>query len=81
MNSDELVSGMIHTEYKLEETYPDELPNVGGNDERQRMEDAIAAGGSLVAKGRHVVPKGVAVEELQNYGGKKESIRCLRPNG
>jgi hypothetical protein len=74
MNSDELVSGMcsmIHTEYKLEETYPDELPNVGGSDERQRMEDAIAAGGSLVAKGRHVVPKGVAVEELQNYGGEK----------
>ena len=35
----------------------------------------LYSAGSLVADGKYVVPKGVAVEELKNYSG--ESILCI----
>ena len=53
----------MRMESKLEdEVYPDEPE--GGTLELEE--------GTEVAKGSHIVPKGVAVEELKNYGGQKD---------
>lgn len=70
------------TETKLEnEFYVGEEgaddPNQGANAPPPEEKDVKASfqgfeRGSLVAKGTYLVPKGVAVEELKNYGGQKD---------
>lgn len=56
---------VIYKETMLEdEIYPDEQE---GGEVTATKED-----GKVVVSGKHVVPKGVAVEELKNYGGQKD---------
>ncbi|CAB9502593.1 expressed unknown protein [Seminavis robusta] len=62
---------VTHTETKLEEAFHPDEP--GGCPEE------ISEGATVVAKGNHVVPAGVAVEELKNYGGQKD-LKNLCPD-
>lgn len=67
MTTTEETAEVVSTELE-EEIYPDEPE--GGS-----LSPELLEAGTRVAGGGHVVPKGVAVEELKNYWGQKELQR------